>query len=263
MLAAALAAALAAPQDPALAPRTFALPDDPRAVVLSYDWRDGTYTWDRETERPYLEVYADGTIVAPDRSGGDAHLVDRLAADELQELLRFVIDEQGLLEFRDTYVAGKILRPDIVEYRSSELPPTVAVAIDLPQHRGEARYARARQLARQYPEIGELVSFAAVEARLDGLRTQLRLGGRERASELLAVVNEQIAAEAPELAPLAWDDVPATFGRRAVTYVYIEALIDERRVRFERVEGDGSVLAATLSIPGDGEPSVHIELERS
>ncbi len=262
MLSIALSAALAVPQDSVAQSRTFALPDDPRAVVLSYDW---PLLWgERPPERPFLEVRADGTLVAPDRSGGSTHLVDRLDPEELQALLRFVVDEHHLLEFRATDVAAKVpRRRKSLRMCVQTLPgPTVAVAVDLPAHRVVATYTDARAVARRYPEIEELVSFAAVEARLEGLSTQLWLGGRERASELLAVVNEQLAAEDPELAPLTWDDVPTpTVVGRAVRMIS-DPLSRERCVQLERVERDGSRLVARLRVPGDGEPSVRIELER-
>ncbi len=242
----ALLAAPARGQDAETPAPRYALPDDPAAVVLSLDWRGG-YAPPRESERPQLEVRADGTLVVPDRSGGDAHLTDRLSPDELQELLRFALDERRLLAFDAERVAAQIARHDDVLVLVEDAATTV-VAVDLPGHRGEARFDALDLFAREHPDVRALQDLHAVSRRLQGLMFAVQAGGRASMDRLLAAANAKLVAREPQLAPLGLADV--THVGRAQ-----DGTMTVRLVR--RLEEDRH-LVVTVTAPAEGQPSVEV-----
>ncbi len=225
-------------------PKTYALPADGSAVVLSLDWR--MIGVPRESERPHLEVRADGTLVVPDRTGGDAHQVDRLAPDELQALLRFVLDEHALLAFEEDAVIAAL-----PPARCGTGVQATVVAVDLPGRGGEARFEALETLAPFHPGIEALQHFHAAVVRLRGLMNAVRAGGRERAAELLALANERVAAAHAGLAPLTLDDVRGvgTPGERTI-------------VRIDRREGERGHLFVTILVDGGDAPRIVVSLER-
>src|SRR5437660_760972 len=66
------------------------LPKDPKAVVLSYDPGAGGFI--RKGEPPYLKIQADGQVTMTSLVDGSKKET-KLRADQVQDLLRFVIKD--------------------------------------------------------------------------------------------------------------------------------------------------------------------------
>lgn len=244
----AIALLLAPPQEPQDQP-AWRLPEDPRAVVLSLDYRGG-FGPPRRSEEPYLEVRADGSLRVPDRTGGRDHRTAELAKRELRDLIDFVVEEQRLLEFD-----AREARRAMAESAGGEVPAVmdageVVVAVRLRDRRGEARFEALRLHARTFPGVDSLQRLAAVERRLRSLRCLVQLGGHQAVERLLERARSELSEEWPgEVPPLSSGDLDHV----------TENEDGSRTVRLERDREDG-VLRVTLRVSAQGE--VEADLHR-
>ena len=79
------------------APRLIRLPRDGMAAVITMEIRGG-YAAVSLDKRPRLTVFADGKVRVID--GSDFGPIEsKISPDELQDLLRFAIDEQNFFDF--------------------------------------------------------------------------------------------------------------------------------------------------------------------
>jgi len=91
-----------------------------------------------------------------------------------------------------------------------------------------------------------------VSERLRGLMFAVQAGGCERAAELLARVNERLAAEHVGVAPLELEDV----------YRVDRAEDGTVTVHLSRGGGESGWVAATVAAPREGEPEVSLDVHR-
>jgi len=74
------------------------IPEDGTVAVITMDVRGG-YRLPRVDNRPWLTIFADGTVRVIDDSGKVAPIEAKISAEELQDLLRFAIVEQQFFDF--------------------------------------------------------------------------------------------------------------------------------------------------------------------
>jgi RNA polymerase sigma factor (sigma-70 family) len=155
--------------DPATATqKEIVLPKDSKAVVLSMEVGGGMLK--NASPEPFLLIQADGKVIRTDRVTG-AKRESRLSPLELQELLRFVIQDNDFFNVDRKKIdagvaqaqAGKPFGIAVGDGR------TTGIRVDANNKRHDvSSYAAATQQA-QYPKVKPLAQFVAIEWRLDQL----------------------------------------------------------------------------------------------
>jgi RNA polymerase sigma factor (sigma-70 family) len=250
------------------APPVVALPEDPQAMVLVWDYLRPELA--RKTEEPLVRLKADGSLTVNDPYGSGKPIATKLSAKELQAVLRFAIREQSFFAMETDKLQGQIRaerRQKGLSANEATLPTTVLrIAGDGQQK--ELRCADLRRYADSSPATKQLV---AIEQRLERLIAWAYAGGDAGVESALAMANEQLRREVPEAPLLQASDLQSaiqgsdgglevTFERRKVaqdpfTFVY---------ARMERpTKGEANVVVkANLAAPraADGKAAKEINL---
>ena len=163
----------------------------PDAIVIQ--WRTiGGLSIDRSNIAD-LTIYADGKTVVGPRFGQGKHVEGELSMGQIQDLLRFAIDEQHFFRFYSRAVDAEIkaiLRQRQVD--SQDVggiavplgPPyvdagttVILIAADGQQH--EVRFQGLVFAVQDYPEINALQQLRAIELRLLSVAEELANCNRE------------------------------------------------------------------------------------
>jgi hypothetical protein len=179
-----LLTALAAPAQEEAHPMTHQLPADPKAVVIQWRSEGGLAG---EASGPDLTVRADGTVTLGPRFGDGRAVEGRISEAELQDLLRFALDENAFFSFDPVQVARQL--EDNAAARARPGPPgealavpagppymdagttTILIAADGRRH--EVSYHGLFAAAREQPESRPLAQLRAIELRLLDLAQQI------------------------------------------------------------------------------------------
>jgi hypothetical protein len=171
-----LLSALGALAQEGTSPMTHRLPDAPTATVIQWRSEGGLAG---EDTGPDLTVRADGTVTVGPRLGGGRAIEGRISQAELQELLRFALDENDFFAFDPERVAREIEAAGRERARSTPGealavpagPPypdagttTILTAADGRRH--EVSYPRLFAAAKEHPESRPLAQLRAIELRL-------------------------------------------------------------------------------------------------
>jgi hypothetical protein len=93
-----------------------ALPADPAAAVITLDWRGAALflpPGGQKNPNPPLSIRADGTIIVTDPAGVRGDLQARLSPTELQELLKFVVQEKDFFAIDGAAISSAIRAEEI------------------------------------------------------------------------------------------------------------------------------------------------------
>jgi hypothetical protein len=150
------------------------LPKDPKAVVLTYDPGAGGFV--RKGEAPYLKVQANGQVTVVNLFDGTKK-EGTLTAKELDELLRFVIQDKDFLNITEAKIANGIKTaaangPFIAVGGAG----TSVVSVENDGKKHEVSYRGASAYLQTYPKVEVLARFVAVEKRLAELGTRVEKG---------------------------------------------------------------------------------------
>lgn len=220
---------------PAVADRpVYELPRDEKAPVLTLDYRGG-FGPPRKDDRPLVSILADGTIVAEHVKAGT-----RLDANELQDLLRFVIADHKLMEFDRQAVEAKI-RTEVVITDQADTIMTIAIK----GRRHSVVFNASTWFAQQAPAVKELQSLEAVRKRLHSVWCVAQLGGRAKAKKLLEFANAELKKRHPKAAPLTLLDLDRVYHRED----------GSRRVQIADWTAKGAT-GAYVTLPKKGKPTV-------
>jgi hypothetical protein len=179
-----LLTALAARAEEGTHSMTHQLPADPKAVVIQ--WRSGGGLAGEGSGRD-LTLRADGTVTLGPRFGHGRTREGRISAAELQDLLRFALDQNAFFAFDPAQVARQLeassaartpARPPGEALAVPAGPPymdagatTILIAADGRRH--EVSYHGLFAAAREHPESRPLAQLRAIELRLLDLAQQI------------------------------------------------------------------------------------------
>lgn len=140
------------------------LPKDPKTVVLSYDPGAGGFI--RKGEAPYLKVTADGQVTVTNLVDGSKK-ESKLSGEELEDLVRFVIEENDFFSVTETKIS------DEIKAAAGNGPfigiggaGTAVISVEANEEEHEVSYRGAEAYLRAYPKTKVLKQFVAVEKRL-------------------------------------------------------------------------------------------------
>jgi len=187
----------------------YRLPKDPKSPVITLDYRGG-YTPPKISDKPTMSILADGTVILPKKFAHAKAYKGKLTAEELQDLLHFII---GTNEFFK-YDAAEIKRTiDAEKQRITAAggaimrladAATVVVRVHADGRTNEASY---------YPsgidesKIKPMRQFAAIRKRLQQVSSIVQLGGSEKVAKWLQLANAKLHAQFPDVKPLEAKDL--------------------------------------------------------
>lgn len=213
--------ALAQDKDREKAKKVFKLPRNKKATVVSLDFQGG-FTPPRLKNTPTMSILADGTVQIPANYQGQTERNGEVSADDLQALLRFLVEECKLLEFDEKSIKAKIAKQGGPRAIIADAATTV-IRVTVNGKTKEARW---------YPSPGadlkELRQFQAARMRLMQVRSVVELGGKKEALQWLDLANKELKAKHPKVKPLMFEHLQSG-GVRANGSVYVS---------ITRVEGD-------------------------
>jgi len=220
------------------------VPADPNAAVIVMD-RIGGLT-PRQNASPDLTVRSNGWVVAVETGLPDKVFTAQLSAEELQELLHFVIDDQSFFQISASDVQKQIdaendRRGHVIKVDDLSTP---VIRVTTAERSYEVSINGPSQWLRWYPSIRPLAQLAAVEKRLTRLKEEVMVGWLDGLEAVLEVANRYLKRD-PSLPTLARTDYQRT--------LYSDA--GQRTVYFER-----SPLSVSVSYPPYAEPQVSVRL---
>jgi hypothetical protein len=234
----------------------YRLPMEPKAVVISYDEQNG-FLGPRQNEAPLLSILADGTVQMPD-SFGTSHDVDgKISKDELQSLLRFVIEENKFFDYDSEKVKAKM--------EEAQKQREILQMVDAPESVFEIRIADKKHsvrhygidFANEYKEVDELLHLHAIHRRLNKLMGETRVGGKTGIEKLLKLANEKLDKQHPGTKRLTAEN----FGGAHITQTGITYVIFSRSGQTDDGKSDGTLVSALLVFPKEGDPQITINVK--
>jgi RNA polymerase sigma factor (sigma-70 family) len=224
------------------------LPPDGDAVVVRWEAIDGV-----SRMRHRLTVRADGRVeaLAPSPAGPEPPVQGRLAEEELQDLLRFIVHDQEFFAFnartidrdlRRAYVYGEVLDSPYDRV-------TTRVRVRTADREHDANWHQLASAAVLFPEADRLHQLVRVERRLRNVLMVLMAGGPERVAPLADWATRQLRQTYPDLAPFT-----------AAHLSHYAPSADGSGARFAFTHGDklepAGYFSATVLVPDRGTPTL-------
>ncbi len=181
---------------------------DPEQVILS--WDSSRSDLPRTKEGPTLEIQAKGTVAVNDPHGAGKPVEAQLSADQLQQLLQFVVREQSFFALDSAKLEQDLRAARRKEGISSEgrVVDEVRVRADAKDHE-----VRGQDIAANAERTAEAKKLAAIVHRLEQLKAWAYAGGDSGLKHSLAAANEKLRADFPDASPLTADDLQSAVQR--------------------------------------------------
>lgn len=182
--------------------KEYPLPAEADSIVLSLEYGGGLPMPQQPkfTPTPQVRVQADGRVITGGSSPKAPIVELQLSPNELQELLREIIETDRLLEIKPGEI-DKAIKETGQRIMIADAP-TTTLTVRLADREVQLRQYASRMIRRQYLEVESLQRFVSSENRLKRLQGMALLGGRTAMLELLAAVNEAVGAKSAELPPM-------------------------------------------------------------
>ena len=232
---------------------TYRLPENPKAIVFSYDEQNG-FMPPRRDSSPLFSIQSDGTVRMPDVFGSARDVTGKISQRELQELLRFAIEENKFFDYDPAKVKAAMQKVE----KERQIPQIV----DVPESVFEIRTADENHkvrhfaigMAGEYKEIEEVQRLSTLHRRVMKLMGEIRVGGKVGIRKLLKLANEELKHQYPDVKSLTVENFQGSYrgsdGKISATF--------SRRGKTAQGKPDGSFLVAVLEIPENGDPTVTI-----
>lgn len=233
---------------------TYRLPKDPKAVVISFDYKGGFTPRPRNTA-PVLSILADGTVLMPDRYGFSKDVKGKISRSELQDLLRFAIERNKFFSYDPKKVKAKIreAEKDKPVPRIADAPSSVFEIRTADRTHKVSHYALG-MVGRFYKGVDELQQLYAIQQRLNRLMNETRLGGKGELGKILNLANAELKKQHPKAKPLSIADLRSVNirrdGTKSVSFYRFGKTADGKPNR--------TYVGVGIQIPVKGDPKVSI-----
>jgi hypothetical protein len=201
--------------------------------------------------RHRLAVRADGRVEVQALSpvGTETPARGQLAAEELQDLLRFVVHDQEFFAFNARLVDRDLRRAYLYDglLDSPNDRVTTRVRVRTAEREHDAKWHQLASAALLFPEAERLHQLVRVERRLRNILMVLMAGGPERVGSLADWATRQLWPTYPDLAPFT-----------AAHLSHYAAAADGSGARFTFTHGDKldstGYFSTTVVVPEQGTP---------
>jgi hypothetical protein len=173
--------------EPATPAKTHQLPDNPDTPIIYLDYKGGLKP--RLPNNPHLLIKASGEGFLGSPYGVSKPVNFQVSQDEIQDVLRFIIDENSFFNFDSaivkTKVSDELSRPitdndkKVKSVFAVADAPTLEIRIQADGKHHTVEYYALSFAARQFPDIPELQQMLAIAKRLQHLMSVKRIGGEE------------------------------------------------------------------------------------
>ena len=233
---------------------TYKLPKDPKAVVISFDYKGGFTPRPKNTD-PVLSILADGTILMPDRFGFSKDVKGKMTQAELQDLLRFALEKNKFFSYDPKKVKAKMLAAEKGKPipRVADAPSSVFEIRTADKTHKVSHYALG-MVGRFYQTVPELQQLYAIQQRLNYVMNETRIGGKAEVQKMLKLANAELKKMHPKAKPLTVEDFRSTSirrdGTKSVTFYRYGKTADGKP--------DRTYVSVGIQIPAKGEPKVSV-----
>lgn len=231
----------AAPAVPELKKEIIELPADPKAVVFSLD-QTGGIPRPRKGTDPWVAVHADGKVVIRNVFAGTVTAEGKVKPEDLQDLLRFLIKDQGFFEV-DLAKAPRHLPPPpdsghlTVRLNAGGKVRELSIALDGPNAKDTAEHHRVRAIHDRALLVPRIVAA----------------GGFDAVRKALEQANAALKKKAPVEKPFAVEDL--------ITVTMREGSTDIQFLRYDPLAAGASArtfIRAIVQRPEKGDASVDL-----
>ena len=182
------------------------LPADPSIAVVTMEVLDDK----NHAVRNHLTIRADGTLIAEGDSGGAAMVSEgRLAPEELQTLVQFIVHDQQFLDFQAAAVDRELRRDFLYDARITGPGDVLTTRIKLrtasTEH--EVTWSRLGTSTMLFREAERMRQLAAIDRRLRNVLLVQQAGGAARVQEMADWAMQRLRPTYPRLAPLTSADL--------------------------------------------------------
>ena len=155
------------------------LPKDSKAVVVSLDY-DGGFASPPPGHPPVILVRANGTVESGQLFGNKKPEIFKIEAEEVQSLLRFIIEENKFFETDADAIQKKIKgRAHLADARGA------IIIVNANGKQKKVHFYGLSILANQHKENKELQQLAAIEKQLQRLKIVVQVGGEKAVEQLV------------------------------------------------------------------------------
>ena len=237
------------------------LPENPSVPVIVLDYQDGFVWSPRENPDPYLVIYSDGRVVASDAAFKAKVMEARIATDELQSLLHFIIDDQHFFEIDSAATRQQVRRLNsVVGIGEVSDGSTTVIRIQTRSQNHEARYYMLDFYARHYSDVTALAQLSQVERLLHRQYATTMAGSPENVARAAAQINDYVKTH-PELPSVSPADLMSAEPRRAdgSQSMYFVHEIGDKEARFNVMYTPGGLPSVQSFIVAGDPPTTSSE----
>jgi hypothetical protein len=232
---------------------SFDLPVDPSVPVITLKYVGGFTELPRQNINPMLTIRADGSVTVSDSLGRTKDIETNISAEEVQELLRFSLNEQSFLEFNTGDVLQAIVAQNARCGRSMRVEDggTTVIHIRTADLDHEGSFNSLGVFAEAYPGVKSLGQLWTIERKLNRFVEEVKAGGKD--------VVSTAAEQASAFVKLQQD--PVTFHTEDLQRTVMTP--DGRRMlEFKRDREDGTSISVNVEYKSDLPPSISGQLSR-
>lgn len=233
-------------------PKTYVLPNDPQAVVIELNYAGG-FTPPRKNNDPTMTIRTNGTVTLGAPWGQRKRIETKIEQAELQELLRYLLDEQKLAGFDGNAVRAAVKaeqqKQGGLAFAVADAP-TLELKIHADGKQTAASYYALSMDVGRYPAVKELAQLEAARKRLERLRNEIYAGGKKGVAKHLELANKQLKADHPQVPALVDGDLQMAW----------QLADGKTTTRFSRTEeldsGEVQSTSATVNMTAAGKADV-------
>jgi hypothetical protein len=150
------------------------LPDNPETTIIHLDFQGGQLR--RLIPDPILSITSDGTVFLRSVYEKSTLIKAHISLDEIQDILRFAIDENCFFEFDPAKVKKDVEAATKRKGKKGSIldSATTSIRIQTADKDYTINYYALSFTAKQFPEIKELQQLLAIQKRLQQLISIIR-----------------------------------------------------------------------------------------
>ncbi len=190
----------------------YVLPDDKSKPVITMEMTGGFRMRPTEKPEPYISIFPDGKVVAGKTNPQQSRKEWNLSRDELQELMKFCIKENSMLEITSASIK-KAIDESGKRIMVADAPNT-DIMIKTAEKENKVSVYALFFARKQFGDIDSVKKVCAVEKKLKQLHTLTVLGGKEKMKEALKLANAEIKSQDKNSPELTADDVNSAFAQK-------------------------------------------------
>ena len=232
---------------------SYDLPVDPSIPIITLNYVGGLTELPRQNINPVLTIRADGGVTVSDSLGRTKDIETSISAEEVQELLRFSLEEQSFLDFNtgDTLQAIAAQNALCGRFMRVEDGATTVIHIRTADLDHEGRFNSLGVFAETYPGVKPLLQLWTIEKKLNLFMEEVKAGGKDSV-ETAAEQATSFVKQQQNPVKFQVEDLQRT----------VMTPDGRRMLQFKRDSEDGTSISVNVEYKSDQPPSISGELFR-